>query len=172
MNERPKSAGDSPLKREIDRDLKEALKKRDSLRLNVLRMLKSDIRYKEIEKRSKLSDDEIISVLSSSIKKRKDSIQQFEKGEREDLASREKAELDVISKYLPQQLTQEELWDIISQAIEEAGAAGPSSLGTVMKAVMPKIKGRADGKKVNQMVSSQLQKMSDSETEALGQEES
>jgi uncharacterized protein YqeY len=172
MNERAKSAGDSPLKREIDRDLKEALKRRDSLRLSVLRMLKSDIRYKEIERRSELSDDEIISVLSSSIKKRKDSIQQFEKGEREDLASREKAELEVISKYLPEQLTEEELSNIISQAIEEAGATGPSNLGMVMKEVMPKIKGRADGKKVNQMVSSQLQKMSDAKTEMLGQEES
>ena len=172
MNERSESAGDSSLKREIDRDLKEALKRRDSLRLNVLRMLKSDIGYKEIEKRSELSDDEIISVLSSSIKKRKDSIQQFEKGEREDLASREKAELEVISKYLPEQLTQEELSDIISQAIEEVSASGPSSLGMVMKEVMPKIKGRADGKKVNQMVSSQLQKMSDDEREMLGQEES
>lgn len=172
MNERSKSAGDSLLKREIDRDLKEALKRRDSLRLNVLRMLKSDIRYKEIERRSELSDDEVISVLSSSIKKRKDSIQQFEKGEREDLASREKAELAVISKYLPEQLTEEELSDIISQAIEEVNANGPSSLGMVMKDVMPKIKGRADGKKVNQMVSSQLQKMSDAKTEMLGQEES
>ena len=156
MTDQAEPAGASSLKQRIDQDTREALKKRDSDRLSVLRMLKSEIKYKEIDKGSELSDDEVISVLSSSIKKRKDSIQQFEKGGRDDLVSREKAELEVIFKYLPEQLTEEELSQIISQAIDEVNATGVSDLGKVMKVIMPKVKGRADGKIVNQMVSSQL----------------
>lgn len=156
MTDQAKPAGVSSLKQRIDQDTKEALKNRDSLRLNVLRMLKSEIKYKEIELGSELSDDEVISVLSSSVKKRKDSIQQFEKGGRDDLASKEKAELELVLKYLPEQLTEEELSQIINQAIKETNAIGSSDLGKVMKQVMPKVRGRAVGKKVNQMVSSQL----------------
>jgi uncharacterized protein YqeY len=145
------------LKQKIDHDAKEALKNKDPLKLGVLRMLKSEIRYKEIDKDSELSNDEVISVLSSSIKRRKDSIVQFGKGGRDDLVSQEKAELEVISGYMPEQLTEEKLSQIIRQAIEEANATGPSDLGKVMKLIMPQVKGKADGKMVNQMVSSRLQ---------------
>jgi len=160
MTDQEKKEGDSSLKRRIDQDLKDALKSKDSLKLSVLRMLKSEIKYKEIEKRSELSDDDVILVLSSSMKKRKDSIQQFEKAGRDDLASREKTELEVVLKYMPEQLTQEELLQIVSQAIKEVDATGPSDLGKVMKQVMPNVRGKADGKKVNQLVSSQLQAIS------------
>jgi len=163
MNEQAMSQEDSSLKRRIDQDLKEALKKRDTLRLSVLRMLKSEIGYKEIEKGSKLSDDDVISVFSSSIKRRRDSVEQFEKGGREDLASREKAEIEVVSAYLPEQLTEEDLRGIIAQIMEQLKAAGPSSLGLVMKEVIPKVKGRADGKMVNRMVSAELQRIADSQ---------
>ncbi|NIM99264.1 MAG: GatB/YqeY domain-containing protein [candidate division Zixibacteria bacterium] len=163
MSDQEKSDGASSLKQRIDHDSKEALKTKDSLRLNVLRMIKSEIRYKEIEKRSELSDDDVISVLSSSIKKRRDSIQQFEKGGRDDLASKEKMELEVILKYMPEQLTEEELNQIISQAIKDVDAAGPPDLGKVMKHIMPNVRGRADGKKVNLLVSSRLQAISDEE---------
>jgi len=162
MTEQAKPADASSLKQRIDRDTREALKKKDSLRLSVLRMLKSEIKYKEIEKGSELSDDEVISVLSSSVKRRKDSIQQFEKGERDDLVSREKAELELVLKYLPEQLTEEELSQIINQAIKELNASGPSDLGKVMRQIMPEVRGRADGKRVNQMVSSQLESILDS----------
>lgn len=161
MKERERPKEDSSLKKRIDEDLKEALKKRDKVKLDVLRMLKSEIRYKEIDNKSELSDDEVISVLSTSIKKRRDSIEQFEKGGREDLVSREKAELEVVSGYMPQQLSEEELLGLIKQVIEAVGATGPSNLGTVMKEVMPRVRGRADGKKINQMVSFQLQKIGD-----------
>jgi len=144
------------LKKNIDEDIKEALKSKDSLRLGVLRMLKSEIRYKEIDTRSELSDEEVISILSSSIKRRKDSIEQFERGGRDDLVSQEKAELEVILGYMPEQLTEEKLSGIISQAIKEVNASGPSDLGKVMKLIMPQVKGKADGKLVNQLVSSQL----------------
>ncbi|MGB7061589.1 MAG: GatB/YqeY domain-containing protein [Candidatus Zixiibacteriota bacterium] len=163
MTDQAKPEGESSLKRRINQDAKEALKSKDTLTLNVLRMLKSEIRYKEIERGSELSDDDVISVLSSAIKKRKDSIQQFEKGGRDDLASKEKEELAVVTKYMPEQVSEEELSQIISQAISEEGATGASDLGKVMKLVMPKVRGRADGKKVNQMVSSQLQSISEAE---------
>ena len=153
MTAQAKPEGESSLKRRINQDAKEALKSKDTLTLNVLRMLKSEIRYKEIERGSELSDDDVISVLSSAIKKRKDSIQQFEKGGRDDLASKEKEELAVVTKYMPEQVSEEELSQIISQAISEEGATGATDLGKVMKLVMPKVRGRADGKKVNQMVS-------------------
>jgi len=151
--------GDKSLKQRIDHDAKKALKSKEALRLSVLRMLKSEIRYKEIDKGSELSNDEVISVLSSSIKKRKDSIEQFEKGGRDDLVSKEKAELEVILGYMPEQLTEEKLSQIINQAIKEANATGPSDLGKVMKLIMPQVKGKADGKMVNQLVSSQLQSL-------------
>ena len=163
MTDQAKPEGESSLKRRINQDAKEALKSKDTLTLSVLRMLKSEIRYKEIERGSELSDDDVISVLSTAIKKRKDSIQQFEKGGRDDLASKEKEELAVVIKYMPEQVSEEELSQIISQAISEEGATGASDLGKVMKLVMPKVRGRADGKKVNQMVSSQLQSISEAE---------
>ena len=163
MTDQAKPEGESSLKRRINQDAKEALKSKDTLTLNVLRMLKSEIRYKEIERGSELSDDDVISVLSTAIKKRKDSIQQFEKGGRDDLASKEKEELAVVTKYMPEQVSEEELSQIISQAISEEGATGASDLGKVMKLVMPKVRGRADGKKINQMVSSQLQSISEAE---------
>lgn len=162
MTEQAKPADASSLKQRIDQDTREALKKKDSLRLSVLRMLKSEIKYKEIEKGSELSDDEVTSVLSSSVKRRKDSIQQFEKGERDDLVSREKAELELVLVYLPEQLTEEELSQIVNQAIKELNASGPSDLGKVMRQIMPEVRGRADGKRVNQMVSSQLESILDS----------
>jgi uncharacterized protein YqeY len=163
MTDQAKPEGESSLKRRINQDAKEALKSKDALTLNVLRMLKSEIRYKEIERGSELSDDDVISVLSTAIKKRKDSIQQFEKGGRDDLVSKEKEELTVVTKYMPEQVSEEELSQIISQAISEEGATSASDLGKVMKLVMPKVRGRADGKKVNQMVSSQLQSISEAE---------
>lgn len=163
MTEKGDAESDISLKQKIDKDLKQALKSKDSLRLGVLRMLKSEIRYKEIEKGSELSSDEMVSVLSSSVKRRKDSIQQFEKGGREDLVSQEKAELEVILGYMPEQLSEEKLIEIISQAIKEINATGPSDLGKVMKSVMTQVKGKADGKMVNQLVSSHLQSISGAE---------
>jgi len=163
VTEKGETEGVISLKKKIDEDIKKALKSKDSLRLGVLRMLKSEIRYKEIDTRSELSDDEVISVLSSSIKRRKDSIEQFERGGRDDLVSQEKAELEVILGYMPEQLTEEKLSGIISQAIKEVNASGPSDLGKVMKLIMPQVKGKADGKLVNQLVSSQLSEVSKSD---------
>jgi uncharacterized protein YqeY len=156
------------IKEKITQDMKKALIAKDKVRLNVMRLLKSEIRYKEIEKGSELSEDEVISVLSSSIKRHKDSIEQFEKGKREDLAAQERAELEIIWEYMPKQLGEEELSQIVDFAIKEAripcqetGILSPSDLGKVMKIVMPKVKGRADGKRVSELVSSKLQSRSE-----------
>lgn len=148
------------IKEKISEDLKKALRAKDKVRLNVTRLLKSEIRYKEIEKGGELSEEEVIAVLSSSIKRHKDSIEQFEKGKREDLATSERAELEIIWDYMPQQLEEDELHRIVDEAIKEANAIASSDLGKVMKIVIPKVKGRADGKRVNELVSSKLQSLS------------
>ena len=172
MTPQPEAEEKRSLKGKIDQDIKEALKARNELKLSVLRMLKSEIKYREIDKGSELSDDEVISVLSSSVKKRKESIEQFEKGGRDDLVSREKAELEVVRAYMPKQMSEDELSRIILQAIQEANATGPSDLGKVMKSVMPQVKGRADGKLINQLVASRLQPLSDSSKPTEGEGDS
>ena len=160
MSTEDKSSHSASIKDKITEDMKKALVAKDKVRLSVIRLLKSEIRYNEIEKGSELSDEDVISVLSSSIKKHKDSIEQFEKGGRKDLSSQEKAELEIIWQYMPKQLEEDELSQIVDEAIKEAGGLSPSDLGKVMKMVMPKVKGRADGKRVNELVSSKLQSIS------------
>ena len=162
MIPKPEAEEQRSIKSKVDQDIKEALKARNNLKLGVLRMLKSEIKYKEIDKGSELSDDEVISVLSSSVKKRKESIEQFGKGGRDDLVTREKAELEVVMGYMPEQLTEDKLIRIIQLAIQENNATGPSDLGKVMKSIMPQVKGKADGKLINQLVASHLQSLSNS----------
>ena len=163
MTQKQDAEKERSLKQRIEFDMKEALKGKESLKLGVLRMLKSEIRYKEIDKREELSNDEVISVISSSVKRRRDSIQQFEKGGRDDLVSQEKAELEVILRYLPEQLTEEKLSQLIHQAIQDAHATGPSDLGKVMKLILPEVKGKAEGKLIHQLITTQLQSLSGSE---------
>ncbi|MFQ6009093.1 MAG: GatB/YqeY domain-containing protein [Candidatus Zixiibacteriota bacterium] len=142
----------------IDQDMKQALKAGNKDKLTVLRGLKSDLRYRQIDKADELSDEDVIAVLSSSAKKRRESIEQFRKGGREDLAKKEQFELDIITSYLPKQLSEEELRRIISDAIAETGADSPQKVGQVMKIVIPKIKGQADGKLVNKLAMDMLAK--------------
>jgi len=133
-----------------------AQKAGDKLKTGVLRILKSEIRYKEIDLRHLLTDEETILVLFSSVKKRKESIEEFKKGKRPDLVSKEETELAIVNSYLPAELTEAELADVIKSTIAEVGAATNSDLGKVMKSLMPKVRGRADGKKVNALVASYL----------------
>jgi uncharacterized protein YqeY len=156
-----KSIHRKSIKDRITEDMKKALIAGDKVRLSVTRLLKSEIRYKEIEKGSEFSEEDVISVLSSSVKRHKDSIEQFEKGGREDLVACEKAELEIIWEYMPKQLEDDELSKIVDEAIKETDASDLSCLGEVMKIVMPKVKGRADGKRVNELVSSKLKSMSE-----------
>lgn len=150
------------IKERLNADLKEAMKARQAARVGCLRMLKAKILEKEVELRAKhgpdheLGDEEALAVISAYAKQRRDSIDGFRQGGREDLVTKEEAELDVVSAYLPRQLDRDELQRIVREAIEEAGAASAADLGRVMKIVMPRVKGAADGKLVNQLVREEL----------------
>jgi len=139
-------------------DLKAAMKAQDKFRTSVLRGLKSDLKYKEIEIGRELTDADCIAVFHSAAKKRKDSIDAFTKGGRSDRAAEEQAELAEIKKYLPTELTEEELMTLVTEAIAEAAVDGARDFGKVMKATMAKVAGRADGKRVSAVVSAQLKK--------------
>lgn len=136
----------------FDAALKEALKSRDELKVSVIRMIKASLKNKEIEKMGPLTDDDVIAVLSTMAKQRRESVEQFTAAGRTDLADKEKKELEIIQSYLPAQLSPKELDDIIIAGIKESNAASPADMGKVMKVVMPRIKGAADGKVVNQRV--------------------
>ena len=146
------------LESRIDQDLKEALKAGEKTKLTVLRGLKSDIKYKRIDKGEDLTDDDVIAVLSTCVKKVRDSIEQFTRGGRDDLVKKEQFELSIIQSYLPEQLSEEKIREIVAAAIAESGADSPAKIGLVMKIVMPQLKGRADGKMVNKLAMEMLAK--------------
>jgi uncharacterized protein YqeY len=140
----------------IESDLKAALKASDRLRLSTLRLIKAALKNKEIEKGSTLNDDEVAGLLSSLAKQRKESISEFRKGGRTDLAEKEEAELRILQEYLPQELSPEELDRLIKETISEVSASSTADIGKVMKAIMPKVRGRADGRVVNERVRAAL----------------
>ncbi|MDP3791903.1 MAG: GatB/YqeY domain-containing protein [Candidatus Omnitrophota bacterium] len=141
----------------IDSEMKDAMRGKDNVRLSVMRMLLAAVRNTEISKKvKKLEDVDIVSVIQRMIKEHKESIAQFEKGNRPDLVNKEKAELDILQKYVPAQMGEEELLSIIKATIQEMGITSKADTGKAMKAVMEKVKGKADGKVVNQLVMSLL----------------
>lgn len=143
------------LKEQIKEDIKEAMKQRKELELSVLRMISSAISSEEITKGKKetgLSDEEVVEILAREVKKRRDSVSQFESAGRMELAEKEKQEIEVISKYLPTQLSPEEVEKMIGETIKETGAKSEKDFGVVMKVLSLKIKGRADGKQASEMV--------------------
>lgn len=146
------------LLKKLDENLKTAMKASDNLKVSVLRMAKAAIKNKQIELNHELSDEEIISVFSTLAKQRRESIDLFEKGGRDDLAEKEKKELSILQSYLPQQLSIAEIENIISKAILDSGATSLKDIGKVMRLVMPAVKGVADGKIVNEKVKELLQK--------------
>ena len=148
----------APLWDRILEELKAAMKARDNLRMSVIRGLKSDLKYKEIEIGRDLTDEDCIAVLRSAAKKRKDAIEAFKKGGRGDRADEEEAELAIIKEYLPTELSDEQLATLVDEVVAEIGAEGPKDFGGVMKAAMAKVAGRADGKRVSAVVSAQLKK--------------
>ena len=133
-------------------DLNESLKAGNSIKSSVIRLLKSAIKYREIEKKSPLSDDEIIEVIMSGIKQRRDSIDLFSKGGRNYLVEKEIAEIGILQAYLPKPLTDEELAGEVKAVMKEVGATSVKDMGRVMKALMPRVKGRAEGTKVSSIV--------------------
>lgn len=139
------------LKAEIQEAVKSALKRGDALTLSTLRLLLSAIHNEEIKLRKELTAEEIQRTIATLAKQRHESIALFRKGNREELAQKEEAELGILQKYLPQALSEEELRGLIQQSIGEVGAKGVGDLGKVMKQVMPKVSGRSDGKRVNEL---------------------
>ena len=142
----------------IDEDLKAAARAKDAPRLGTIRMLKSQMKYREIEKGSALDEGDIVSVIGSMIKQRKDSASQYTAGGRPELAAKENAEIAILEAYLPRQLSDEELQALVRESVAAAGAKGPKDMGAVMRALMPKIAGRAEGKRVSDAVKSALSK--------------
>ncbi len=142
----------------IDKEIIEAMKGGLKDRLLVLRGLKSDVKYFLINNHAEPTDEVVTGVLSASAKKRRESIEEYRKANREDLATKEEFELGVIQAYLPEQISEERLREIVKQAIAESGADGPSKIGLVMKVLMPRVKGQADGKLVQKIVNEELGK--------------
>ncbi len=140
------------LQDEITTAVKDAMRKKDKARLGVLRMLTSEMKNRRIENQRELEDADILQVITRMVKQRRDSAEQFIKGDRPELAAKEKTEILVLETYLPAALPEAELESLVREAISEAQAESKKDMGKVMKVVMPKIAGRADGKAVNQMV--------------------
>jgi uncharacterized protein len=141
------------LQERLGQEIKNAMLAKDAERLGALRMLKSTIGYILIEKKTEnLSDADFVSVVQKEVKKRRDSIEQFEKGGRPELATKEKQEIAVLENFLPQQLSADELEKIVRDAIAETGATSKKEMGPVIKAVQAKAAGRADGKTISQLV--------------------
>lgn len=161
------------IKNTLKSNIKIAMQEKKTEELSVLRMVMAAVLNKEKEKRSKLNkegeeskldemselkDEEILDVISSEAKKRKDSIEQYEKGGRQDLVDQEKKELEILTEYLPEQMSEEEVRKIIIEKIEELGVSGPQDTGKAMGAIMPILKGKADGGIVNNIVQEELKK--------------
>ena len=145
------------LKDQLMADMKEAMKAHDKDRLAVIRMVRGAVRQQEIDGKKELEDSDVIAVISKEVKMRKDSIEEFKKGGREDLVAKTQAEIDVLMPYLPAQLSEDEIRALVKEAVEKTGASTPKDMGKVMGMLMPKVKGRADGKLVNTIVRSMLQ---------------
>ncbi len=144
------------LSEQIMSDMKEAMKARDKVRLNTVRMIKSALMNEKIKAGHDLTAEEELTVLSREKKQREESIDEFTKADRKDLADETKQELAIVESYLPKQMTEEELNQAVSSAIAEVNAQGKSDFGKVMKVLMPKIKGKADGKAASNAVRKQL----------------
>ncbi|HUL61178.1 MAG TPA: GatB/YqeY domain-containing protein [Anaeromyxobacteraceae bacterium] len=144
------------LKEQLDAELKTAMKERNQLKLDVVRGLKSAIKYREIEIMKPLDDAAILGVVAGEIKRRKDSVEQYRAGNRQDLVDKEEAEIKILQGWLPAQLGEAELRAKVDAAIAAADAKGPKDMGAVMKALMPEVQGRADGKAVSELVKARL----------------
>ena len=141
------------LNQQLGADLTAAMKAKDAARLSALRMLKAAVMNKGVEKGRDLDDAEVLQVVASLVKQRRDSVEQFEKAGRADLVAKETGEIAVLEHYLPPALSQDEIEAAVAAAIAETGATSPKDMGKVMKAVMPKLAGKnADGKAVNEAV--------------------
>jgi len=141
---------------QIQEDLKRSMKAKDGNRVSVLRFLLSSIQNREIEKRDALDDEEVLAEITTSAKRRKESMEAFGEGGRMDLVEKEAAELAILQEYLPEQLSPDEIRSVVQEVVEAVGAKTASDLGKVMKELMPRLRGKADGKLVNEIVQEAL----------------
>ncbi|MBM4340487.1 MAG: GatB/YqeY domain-containing protein [Deltaproteobacteria bacterium] len=144
------------LEEKLVEEMKQAMKTSDKIRLSTIRMIRSSSKNKEFELRRKLEDEDILKVIQGMVRKGEESVEQFQAGGRNDLVEKEKAEIEILKSFLPQPLTQEEMIKIIDEIIQETQASSLKDLGKVMKAVMPRLGGKADGKVINQLVKERL----------------
>lgn len=143
----------------IQNDLKDAMREKDEQKLSVIRMLKSAIQYYEISKGGagyKATEEDIIDVIGKEVKKRRESIELYKQGDRPELAEKEQSELEILQTYLPEQLSEEEINNLVEEAVSQTGAKEMKDMGKVMGVLMPKIKGKADSSLVSQIVRSKL----------------
>jgi uncharacterized protein YqeY len=144
------------LEERLVEEMKQAMKSNEKLKLSTIRMVRSALKNKEIELRKKLEDEDIVKVIQAMVRKGEESVEQFQTGGRMDLVEKEKSEIEIMKSFLPQPLSQEEILKIIDQSIQETQASSLKDLGKVMKSVMPKMGGKADGKLINQLVKEKL----------------
>ncbi len=144
------------LEEKLFEEMKQAMKTNDKIRLSTIRMIRSSSKNKEIELRRKLEDEDIFKVVQGMVRKGEESIEQFQAGGRNDLVEKEKMEIEILKSFLPQPISQEEIIKIIDETIQETQASSLKDLGKVMKAVMPRLGGKADGKVINQLVKERL----------------
>jgi len=137
-------------------DLKTALRAQDELRKTTIRMSLAALKNARVDKNADLTNEEMVAVLSKEVKQRRDAIVEYEKGERDDLVARELAEIEILKPYLPRMLNEDEIAELAREAIAATGASSPKEMGQVMRALMPRVKGAADGRLVNQVVRSLL----------------
>ncbi|MBR1760133.1 MAG: GatB/YqeY domain-containing protein [Schwartzia sp.] len=142
------------LKDKLTADMKDAMKAKEAgkQRLSVIRLVRGAVRQQEIDGKKELSDEDVLAVISKEVKQRRDSIEDFQKGGRDDLVAEAEAEIAILMEYLPEQLSEDEVRSLVKEAVAKSGATSPKDMGKVMKELMPKVKGRADGKLVNGIV--------------------
>ncbi len=145
------------LKKQLMNDLKESMKSKNKIKKNVITMVRSAIKQREVDERIELDDQDIIGIISKQVKQKKDSIEEFRKGNRDDLVLATEKEIEILMNYLPKQLTEEEIENIVKQVVEEVGANSMKDMGKVMSNIMPQVKGKADGSIVNKKVRQYLQ---------------
>ncbi|WP_078597225.1 GatB/YqeY domain-containing protein [Evansella clarkii] len=140
----------------LNQDMKEAMRNKEKQRLSVIRSVKASLQNESIKLGKEITDEEALSVLSREMKQRKESLHEFEQANRSDLVEKTKLEIELLEEYMPAQLSDEELQQIVDETIQETGAGSKAQMGKVMGAIMPKVKGRADGTRVKQMVEQNL----------------
>ena len=145
------------LKQKLQEDLKTSMKNKDTVRKSVVTLIRSSIKQIEVDKRIELSDDDIIDIISKQLKQRNDSLEQFLNAGSEDLVEETRSEIEILKEYLPQQLSEEELNEIVKHTISEVGATSMKDMWKIMSVIRPKTKGRADGKLINKLVKENLQ---------------